>query len=85
MLQTFLELKNSNTQIIIAGDGEEKSSLEKEFSQYEIIHFLPFQNQSVMPFLYRMADVFVLPSHNETWGLSVNEAMAVILDPCSLA
>lgn len=76
LLQTFLELNNSNVQIIIAGDGEEKSSLEKEFSQSKIIHFLPFQNQSVMPFLYGMADVFVLPSQNETWGLSVNEAMA---------
>jgi glycosyltransferase involved in cell wall biosynthesis len=31
-----------------------------------------------MPVLYRLADVFVLPSKgpNETWGLAVNEAMA---------
>ena len=42
------------------------------------VYFLPFQNQSLMPTVYRMADVFVLPSKGpgETWGLAVNEAMA---------
>ena len=42
------------------------------------VYFIPFQNQSNMPIVYRMADVFVLPSKGpgETWGLAVNEAMA---------
>ena len=42
------------------------------------VYFIPFQNQSNMPIIYRMADVFVLPSKGpgETWGLAVNEAMA---------
>ena len=42
------------------------------------VYFLPFQNQSLMPIVYRLADVFVLPSKGpgETWGLAVNEAMA---------
>ena len=29
-----------------------------------------------MPIIYRMAETFVLPSNRETWGLSINEAMA---------
>jgi glycosyltransferase involved in cell wall biosynthesis len=39
---------------------------------------MPFHNQSEMPLLYQMSDVFVLPSKGpgETWGLAVNEAMA---------
>jgi len=38
---------------------------------------LPFQNQSRMPIVYRLADGFVLPSsHGESWGLAVNEALA---------
>jgi len=38
--------------------------------------FLPFQNQSRMPDVYRTGDVLVLPSKGkyETWGLAVNEA-----------
>jgi glycosyltransferase involved in cell wall biosynthesis len=38
---------------------------------------LPFQNQTRMPVVYRIGDVFVLPSaYGETWGLAVNEALA---------
>jgi glycosyltransferase involved in cell wall biosynthesis len=38
---------------------------------------LPLQNQSRMPVVYRLADLFVLPSaYGETWGLAVNEALA---------
>jgi glycosyltransferase involved in cell wall biosynthesis len=38
---------------------------------------LPFQNQSRMPSVYRLGDIFVLPSaHGESWGLAVNEALA---------
>jgi glycosyltransferase involved in cell wall biosynthesis len=42
------------------------------------IHFLGFQNQSEMPLMYALSDVFVLPSSGpgETWGLAINEAMA---------
>jgi glycosyltransferase involved in cell wall biosynthesis len=74
-LNAFLELNNPNCHVIVAGDGVEKGKLLAEFDEHTNIHFLPFQNQSAMPFLYGMADVFVLPSLNETWGLSVNEAM----------
>jgi glycosyltransferase involved in cell wall biosynthesis len=39
--------------------------------------FLEFQNQSVMPMVYRLGDALVLPSgYWETWGLAVNEAQA---------
>ena len=39
--------------------------------------FVPFQNQSAMPVVYRLGDILVLPSaYGETWGLAVNEAQA---------
>jgi len=38
---------------------------------------LPFQNQTMMPLVYRLGDAFVLPSaYGETWGLAINEAIA---------
>jgi glycosyltransferase involved in cell wall biosynthesis len=42
------------------------------------IHFMDFQNQSSMPVIYQVCDLFCLPSKGpgETWGLAVNEAMA---------
>jgi glycosyltransferase involved in cell wall biosynthesis len=35
-----------------------------------------FVNQSQIPALLGAADVFVMPSQDEPWGLAVNEAMA---------
>jgi len=38
--------------------------------------FVGFRNQGNLPALYDMADLLVLPSEREPWGLVVNEAMA---------
>ena len=40
------------------------------------VRFEGFKNQSELPRYYAAADVLVLPSESETWGLVVNEAMA---------
>jgi glycosyltransferase involved in cell wall biosynthesis len=39
------------------------------------VRFLGFVNQSQLPSVYRAADLFVLPSLFEPFGLVVNEAM----------
>jgi len=64
--------------LVIVGNGQLENKLKSSFSHYQSVHFIDFVNQSEMPVIYRMADVFVLPSTGpgETWGLSVNEAMA---------
>lgn len=67
---------NHNIHLIIIGDGPLEKELKNKYSQYRCIHFMNFQNQISMPSVYEMADIFVLPSQSETWGLSVNEAMA---------
>lgn len=75
LLKTFMQLKDKNKKLIFVGNG----ILEEEMREIadERVIFLPFQNQSKMPVVYRLADYFVLPSiFNETWGLAVNEAMA---------
>lgn len=75
LLETFIKVPGNNY-LIVAGNGQLENELKNNFSCYQNIYFLPFQNQQVMPVLYRMADVFVLPSKSETWGLGINEAMA---------
>ncbi|HUF47144.1 MAG TPA: glycosyltransferase family 4 protein [Vicinamibacterales bacterium] len=40
------------------------------------VTFAGFQNQSALPAYYAAADVLVLPSHAESWGLVCNEAMS---------
>jgi glycosyltransferase involved in cell wall biosynthesis len=71
-------LKEQNIKFIFTGNGELKEKMEEQSENLPNVLFLPFQNQQKMPALYRLADVFILPSKgpNETWGLAVNEAMA---------
>ncbi len=64
--------------LLIAGDGEERASLEARARELALegVRFLGFRNQSELPAFFALADVFVLPSRHEPWGLIVNEAMA---------
>jgi glycosyltransferase involved in cell wall biosynthesis len=64
--------------LVFVGNGELEHDLKAKAKSNNRVHFMPFQNQSVMPAVYRLGDVFVLPSQGpeETWGLALNEAMA---------
>jgi glycosyltransferase involved in cell wall biosynthesis len=77
LIEAFIQ-SGASGQLIICGSGELEGSLRDMAAQHTHIHFLPFQNQSLMPAVYRLFDVFVLPSRGpgETWGLAINEAMA---------
>ena len=63
--------------LIFAGDGEQRASLEARARAlgWPSIRFLGFKNQSELPALYDLCDVFVLPSEVEPWGLVLNEVM----------
>lgn len=72
------ELGQNRLHLIIVGDGELKPELKEFVKGNEKIHLLPFQNQRMMPAVYRLGEIFCLPSAGpgETWGLAINEAMA---------
>lgn len=76
LLQAFIALSKPNTHLIFVGNGALGDKLKQAAHPYKNIHFIDFQNQSQMPIVYRLGNIFVLPSKGETWGLAVNEAMA---------
>ncbi len=63
--------------LLISGDGPLKQSLMSVADSVapQAVRFLGFQNQTQLPGIYDLADVFVLPSLFEPWGLVVNEVM----------
>jgi len=69
---------DGRSHLVFVGNGELEGELKARAETIANVHFMPFQNQSVMPAVYRVGDIFVLPSQGpeETWGLALNEAMA---------
>lgn len=69
--------RNTDVHLLMVGDGRLRPACE-EYSAAERlpVTFAGFLNQSEIATAYACADVLVLPSAAETWGLVVNEAMA---------
>jgi glycosyltransferase involved in cell wall biosynthesis len=64
--------------LLVAGAGELESACRGRAAAAGLeARWMGFVNQLRMPSIYAAADCLVLPSQRETWGLVVNEAMAV--------
>jgi len=90
LIHVFKQVKNHLYRLLLIGNGEQENMLKELAKEDDRIIFQSFKNQSDMPWVYRMADVLVLPSKSETWGLAVNEAMAcgraaIVSDQCGCA
>jgi len=67
----------SDTSIYIVGGNPTKEYIElKDTLQLKNIHFLGFKSKDDILSLYRAADLFVLPTREDIWGLVINEAIA---------
>jgi glycosyltransferase involved in cell wall biosynthesis len=80
LIQAVRNAELAQATLLIAGDGEERAALEALASGDPRIKFVGNATQQELAFYYALADVLVLPSRTEPWGLVVNEAMA-----CGLA
>nr|WP_299416386.1 glycosyltransferase [uncultured Emticicia sp.] len=78
LLAAYKALDDSNWGLIVLGDGDEEVKLKKYKSDNNLdgICFIEGQPWFDVPKILALADVFVLPSYSEPWGLVVNEAMA---------
>jgi glycosyltransferase involved in cell wall biosynthesis len=83
LLSAFKEVNNSfdNVTLLIVGEGKLRYKLEGFISQKEIdnVRFTGFIKNKELPSYYGIADIFVLPSRDEPWGVVVTEAMACAL------
>lgn len=63
--------------LLFVGDGEQKAEVEAEALRlgWSSVRLLGFKNQTELPPLLDLCDVFVLPADSEPWGLIVNEVM----------
>jgi glycosyltransferase involved in cell wall biosynthesis len=74
-------IRDDNWHLIFAGPDEDgyQNKIEQEINKLNLSHFISFHgyiNSSQRDFLYRNADLFVLPSLSENFGIVVAEAMS---------
>ena len=74
LLELVKAINNTDLSLLLVGNGPQEEIL-KEIAA-ENIFFMPFQNQTMMPIIYRVGDAFIMNSKSETWGLAMNEALA---------
>jgi glycosyltransferase involved in cell wall biosynthesis len=78
LMRAFARLPDPSLVLVMTGSGARQGEIDAiAATDPARFRVLPFQNQSRMPVVYRLGDIFVLPSaFGESWGLAVNEALA---------
>lgn len=75
--QKQLEQKKLPAQLVLVGEGPDRVAYEQLCAEYGLksVLFVNFLEHAQLCDYYAAADIFVLPSRSETWGLVINEAM----------
>lgn len=81
LLDAYAKLEGnlrSQVGLVFAGDGSSRQELERRAQRIApgTIRFPGFAHREDLAGLYALAEVLILPTHSDTWGLVVNEAMA---------
>jgi glycosyltransferase involved in cell wall biosynthesis len=68
----------SQVGLVFAGDGPQRAELEAMARDIYpgAVHFPGFVHRDELASYYSLAECLVLPTHSDTWGMVVNEAMA---------
>lgn len=85
MLRAVKRLNRTDTLAVFVGDGEERRALEQQAGEHGVV--VGFVNQSEIPLVLSLADVLVLSSEYEPYGMVVAEAQAlgvpaIVSDAC---
>jgi glycosyltransferase involved in cell wall biosynthesis len=76
LIHAFQKLGRNDTILIIAVDGPELKPLKDQSHDEDSINFTGYVDEDTKSRLYSDADIFVLPTFHDPWGLTVNEAMS---------
>jgi len=77
-LAAVREHQQRKERVVFAGDGASKEELTQRAKRIGpgAVYFPGFVQREDLAGLYAIAETLVLPTHSDTWGLVVNEAMA---------
>jgi glycosyltransferase involved in cell wall biosynthesis len=75
LVEAFKTLGAPDIHLVLVGDGPARESLERSLAGYAVT-FTGYLTGEALATAYASADVFAFPSHTETFGQVVQEAMA---------
>jgi glycosyltransferase involved in cell wall biosynthesis len=75
---TLDEHTRSQLGLVFVGDGSARSDLQRRATRVGcgVVKFVGWVHRGRLPELYALAEALIFPTHSDTWGLVVNEAMA---------
>jgi len=78
LLEVLGKLQDPDLGLLVVGSGPQEDALKDLCRRrgLENVYFEGYKQQPQLPRYYSLADVLVLPSVKEVWGLVVNEALA---------
>lgn len=76
LLRAVPELDPQAGVYFIGGEAEERHTAFCEEKNITNAHFVGFKKKNELLDYYKAADLMVLPTHSDVWGLVINEAMA---------
>ena len=75
LIKAFNQLNSSNAVLLIAGAGDQEENLKNLAKNNVDIKFIGYIEDKEKAKYFSMADFFVFPTHNDAWGLVINEAL----------
>ena len=75
LIEAFKQVEGEKHRLVIAGTGPYEEELKKKAEEDKRIEFVGYLSEQEKANYFDMADVFVLPTHHDPWGLVVNEAL----------
>lgn len=76
LLSSFKAIRNDTGLYIVGGEPTEDYISFVEKNNLSNVHFVGFKTKQELAEYYRAANIFVLPTREDIWGLVINEAMA---------
>lgn len=76
LMEVFKNLNHPRAKLWIVGAGVLEDEIAEIARELPNVHYFGREQGSRLIEIYHAADVFVLPSFGEAWGLVINEAMA---------
>ncbi len=75
MIEAFKQIKQEDYRLVIAGTGPYEKKLKEKAAGDDRIEFVGYLSEQDKANYFDAADLFILPTHHDPWGLVVNEAI----------